>query len=169
MKFTDILPLEKWLEFEKDLYERSGLNISVYDSEGSLVSGYEEWANKLCPVIKNDEKGKGGICVNANNNISLMSKKTKRPVTEECDAGLLKFTVPVFIGDEYLGVVTGCGLLLEDGEVDTFLINKMTGLDEDELGNLSGDIEVLTEEKIDSLINYIQDELGRLIPGYIRA
>jgi ligand-binding sensor protein len=169
MKLTEILPLDKLIEFEKDLYERSGLNISVFDSEGELLLVYKEWANKLCPVIKNNEKGGTVICINANNNISLMSKKSRKPVTEECDAGLLKFTVPVFVGDEYLGVVTGCGLLPEDGEVDTFLISKMTGLDEDELSGPAAGIGVLSEEKIGSLIDYIQDELGRMIPGYMRV
>ncbi|HJX33688.1 MAG TPA: PocR ligand-binding domain-containing protein, partial [Desulfatiglandales bacterium] len=157
---------EKWHELEKELFQRSGLNVSVFDADGSMISDYPEWANSLCPVIKDDEKGKGIICVSANNTISLIAKNSKRPVTEECDAGLLKFAVPIFSDNEFLGVITCCGLLSEDSEVETFLINKITGIDEDKIKSLSKNIRIITTEKTDSLIQYIEKELSTLIPDY---
>ena len=34
MKLVDIASLEKWLELEQKIYERSGLNASVFDVAG---------------------------------------------------------------------------------------------------------------------------------------
>lgn len=167
MKLADIVSSGKWHELEKEIFQRSGLNVSVFDADGSMISGYPEWANRLCPVIKDDEKGRNMICVSANNNISLIAKNSKRPVTEECDAGLLKLAVPIFSRSEFLGVVTCCGLLSEDSEVETFLINKITGIDEDKIKGLSKDIKIIGTEKISSLIQYIEKALSDLIPDYM--
>jgi len=166
MKLAYIVSPEKWHALEKEIFQISGLNVSVFDANGLMISDYPKWANRLCPVIKDDEKGKGMICVSANNNISLIAKNSKKPTTEECDAGLLKFAVPIFSGNEFLGVITCCGLLSEDSEVETFLINKITGIDEDKIKSLSKDIRIITTEKTDSLIQYIEKELSALIPDY---
>jgi len=64
-------------------------------------------------------------------NIALQARKTKKPVIGECDAGLLKLTVPIFVGDEFLGVGGGCGLLTDDSEVETYLISMTIGVDEE--------------------------------------
>jgi hypothetical protein len=32
MKLTDILPIEKWIALEKDLHNRYGLDVNVFDS-----------------------------------------------------------------------------------------------------------------------------------------
>lgn len=55
-------------------------------------------------------------------------------------AGLIKAVVPVFWKDEFVGAMGSCGFLQDDEEVDTFLINKIIGIDEDEIIALSNDI-----------------------------
>ncbi len=160
-----MLTTAQWTEFQKNIFERSGLNVSVFDEAGAMISNYKEWANRLCPIIKNHPKGKAVICVTANNNISHMAKNSKKPVVEECDAGLLKFAVPVFSNDEYLGVISCCGLLQEGSEADTSLINKMTGISLEEAENNSKGIGTMTSERINSVIKYIGSEFGKLIPG----
>jgi ligand-binding sensor protein len=163
MILTDILTTEQWLEFQKNIYERSGLNVSVFDAEGTMISNYKEWANRLCPVIKGHPKGKAIICTVANNNISLMAKKSKKSVIEECDAGMLKIAVPVYKNDEYLGVISCCGLLQEGSEVDAFLIHKMTDINREEIENPSKDLKTLPADKISAVIKYIEDEMNKLI------
>jgi ligand-binding sensor protein len=165
MKLNDMLTLEEWTEFLKKIYERSGLNATAFDAQGAAVSTYKEWANELCPVIKGNPKGKGMICVNANNNISLMAMKSKKSVTEECDAGMVKFAVPVFTDNEFLGTISGCGLLPEGGEVDTFLIHKMTDLNEEELKKYSHGIKILPSDEINSTIKYIEEEVKKFLTG----
>jgi ligand-binding sensor protein len=56
-------------------------------------------------------------------NYAGMARQSKTPVIGECDVGFLKLVVPVFVNDEFLGSIGACGLLLEDSEVDTFIVN----------------------------------------------
>ena len=165
MKLNDIISAESLDVLEKEIYEKSGLNVTVFDDEGSLISSYSEWANRLCPLIKSNEKSKNVICTTANNNISLLARNSGKSVTEECDAGLLKFSVPAFSGEKFLGTISGCGLLSEDGnsEVDSFLLNKMAGLDEDEVKDLSKDIPSISTEKVNAVIKFIEDKLNTLL------
>jgi hypothetical protein len=75
MKLTDIAPLEKWLELEQKINERSGLNASVFDVNGVRITNFKKWANKLCPVIKADEKGQAYICAVAHQNIAALLQR----------------------------------------------------------------------------------------------
>ena len=77
----------------------------------------------------------------------------------ECDAGLAKVVVPIFVDDEFLGVAGGCGLLQKGSEVDSFLINKTTGIDVGEIDNLSDDIATIPIAKLNSVLKYIEQEL----------
>ena len=43
MKLTDVLPLEKWIELEKEINRRSGLNASVFDINGIRISDFQKW------------------------------------------------------------------------------------------------------------------------------
>jgi ligand-binding sensor protein len=166
MKLTDIAPLEKWLELEQKINERSGLNASVFDVDGVRTTDFKKWANKLCPVIKADEKGQSYICAVAHQNIAAEAEHSRKPVIAECDAGLMKMVVPIFVNDEFLGVAGGCGYVLGDGEVDTFMVNKTIGLAEEKLKNLSDDVPVMTPEQAQSHAAFIQNEVDQILNVY---
>ncbi len=163
MKLTDILPLEKWVELEKEICARSGLDASVFNVDGIRITDYKKWANQFCPAIKANEKGQSFICAVAHQNIATMARQTKAPVIEECDAGLMKAVVPIFVDDEFMGVAGGCGCFLDDGEVETFLVNKITGIDEEELETLSSGIGAITRAKVESLVEFIQEEIDKIV------
>lgn len=163
MKLTDIAPLEKWLELEQKINERAGLNASVFDVAGVRITNFKRWANKLCPVIKADEKGQNYICAVAHQNIAAESKRTRKPVISECDAGLVKLVVPIFVNDEFLGVAGGCGYILGNGEVDTYMVNKTLGLENEKLMNLTDDIPVMTPEQAQSHTEFIQSEVDQIL------
>jgi len=166
MKLTDIAPLDKWLELEQKINERSGLNASVFNVDGVRITDFKRWANKLCPVIKADEKGQNYICAVAHQNIAAEAERSRQPVIAECDAGLMKMVVPIFANDAFLGVAGGCGYVLGDGEVDTFMVNKTIGLAEEKLKNLSDDVPVMTPEQAQSLTEFIQNEVGQILNAY---
>lgn len=159
MKLLDIFPAENWMELEKEINKRSGLNASVFDAKGIRITDFKKWANRLCPVVKANEKGQSYICAVAHQNAANQAKKLRSPAIIECDAGLVKVVVPIFVDNEFLGVAGGCGLLLKGGEVDSFLINKTTGMDVGEIENLSDDIAIISIAKIESVIKYIEQEL----------
>ena len=159
MNLIDILPVEKWIELEKEINKRSGLNASVFDADGIRITDFKKWANRLCPVVKANEKGQSYICAVAHQNAANQAKKTREPVIIECDAGLVKVVVPIFVVDEFLGVAGGCGLLQWGSEVDSFLITKTTGIDVGEIENLSEEIAVISFARIESVIKYIEQEI----------
>ena len=166
MKLTDIAPLDKWLELEQKINNRTGLNSSVFNIDGVRITDYKKWANKLCPIIKADEKGQNYICAVAHQNIAAEAERTHQPVIAECDAGLMKMVVPIFINGEFLGVAGGCGYILGNGEVDTFMVNKTIGLADEKLKNLSDDIPVMTSEQAQAHTGFIQKEVDQIIKAY---
>ena len=163
MKLIDIAPLQKWLELEQKIHERSGLNASVFDVAGVRITDFKRWANKLCPIIKADEKGQNYICAVAHQNIAAQAERTRQPVISECDAGLMKLAVPIFVNGEFLGVAGGCGYVLGDGEVDSFMVNKTIGIAEDKLKDLSADIPVMTMEQARAHTQFIRNAIDQII------
>ena len=166
MKLTDIAPLNIWLELEQKINERSGLNASVFNVDGVRITDFKRWANKLCPLIKGDEKGQSTICAVAHQNIAAQARRTRKPVIAECDAGLMKLVVPIFTNGKFLGVAGGCGYVLGNGEVDTFMVNKTIGIAEEKLANLSDDIPVMTSEQAQAHTEFIQSEIERILQDY---
>jgi len=166
LKLTDILPLEAWIELEKDIHQKSGLDVNVFDTEGIRISSYKIWVNKLCPVIKANDKGQAFICAVAHMNIAAQAKREKKAVIEECDAGLIKLVVPILVNEEFIGAVGACGLLLDDGEVDSFMINRTTEIEEEEIGSLSNGIAKVTTEEAQMIAAYIQKQIKRIIGDF---
>jgi ligand-binding sensor protein len=163
MKLTGLAPLEKWTELEKDIHQKSGLDVNVFDTKGYRISEFKNWANRLCPEIKATDKGQSFICAPAHMNIATLAMRSKQPVIEECDAGMLKLVVPIFSNDEYVGAVGACGFLLGDGEVDSFLVNKMTDISEDKVERLAKGINIITTENAEILAQYIANQIAGIV------
>ena len=166
MKLTDIAQLETWLELEKKINKRSGLNASVFDVDGVRITNFKKWANKLCPVVKADEKGQDYICAVAHQNIAAQAQRSRKAVVAECDAGLMKLVVPIFLNGEFLGVAGGCGYIAENGEVDMFMISKTTGIAEEKLIDLTDEIPVMTPQQAESHTQFIHGEIEQIIKAY---
>ena len=163
MKLTELAALDKWIELEKDIHHRSGLDANVFDTKGYRISEQKNWANRLCPEIKAPDKGQSFICAPAHMNIATLAMRSRQAVVEECDAGMLKLVVPIFANDEYVGAFGACGFLLDDGEVDTFLINKMTDITEDTVERLADGIAAITAKETEILGRYITNQISRII------
>jgi ligand-binding sensor protein len=169
MKLTDLAPLEKWVELEKNVHQKSGLDVNVFDANGYRISELKNWANRLCPEIKATDKGQSFICAPAHMNIAAQAMRSGKPAIEECDAGMLKLVVPIFLDDEYIGAVGACGFLLDNGEVDSFLVNKMTDISDDQVRKLADGIPVITTEEAENLARYITIELAGIVANYDRS
>jgi ligand-binding sensor protein len=163
MKLTDLAPLDKWIALEEDIHQRSGLDVNAFDIKGYRISKFKKWANPLCPEIKATDKGQSFICAPAHMNIAAQAVRTKQPVIEECDAGMLKLVVPIFIKDEYVGAIGACGFLLDHGEVDHFLVNKMTDIAEDKVDRLADGIPIITADETEILIQYIVNQIAKIV------
>lgn len=166
MELIDILPKEGWRQLEQNLFSQFQLNCTVYNSSGVGITGKPQWCNRLCPEIKANKNSLASICAPGNQYFMAQAKATRKPVIEECDAGLIKIAVPIFVGDEFLGTAGGCGQLPVGGEVEIFLIEKTTGLSEDEISSLCEGINTMTREKAETMAAYIQEQLSQYVDDY---
>jgi ligand-binding sensor protein len=166
MKLTDIAPLERWMELENDINARSGMDANVFDTRGYRISGQKHWANRLCPAIKDTDKGQSFICAPAHMNIAAQAMRSRTPVIEECDAGMIKLVVPIFLDEEFVGAVGACGLKFEDSEIDAFLVNKMTEISEARVDDLSATVASIARQTAEDLGRYIQEKVAAILAEF---
>jgi ligand-binding sensor protein len=166
MNLTDIAPIERWMELENDINARSGLDANVFDTKGYRISPQKHWANRLCPAIKDTDKGQSFICAPAHMNIAAQAMRSRATVIEECDAGMVKLVVPIFFNEEFVGAVGACGMTFADGEIDSFLVNKMTDIAEDTVDSLSATVPAIARDKAEALGRYIGERVRQIIAEY---
>ena len=75
----------------------------------------------------------------------------------------MKFAVPIFVDDEFVGVVGGCGKLRGEGQVDQYLVHRTADLSEEVVAELSGDVETLPEDKLEAVVNYVEKKVDEII------
>jgi ligand-binding sensor protein len=168
MKLTDLAPLERWMQLENDINARSGMDANVFDPQGYRISPQKHWANELCPAVKDTDKGQSFICAPAHMNIAAQAMRSGETVIEECDAGMIKLVVPIFVGGEFVGAVGACGMRFEDGEVDAFLVNKMTEIAEDRVESLAATVPSIGRTQTEELGHYIREEVDRILASRSR-
>ena len=163
MELTDLLPLEQWTQIENEIHEHSGLESNVFNTDGIRITDNKVWVNRLCPAIKATDKGQSFICAVAHMNLANQAKDEKRPVIEACDAGLMKIVVPIFVDGNYIGAVGACGLLPAGGEVDAFLVNKMTDIDEANIEALCEDLAVIEKNSAEEVAQFIWEKIEAVV------
>jgi len=166
MELTDLMPLEKWVALEEEICSRFQIDANVFNVEGIRITDHKEWQNELCPAIKATDKGQSFICAVAHMNLAAIAQNTGEPVVEECDAGLVKMVVPIFVQDAFLGALCGCGVMLEGGEADSFLINKMTDIDAEEVEQLAVGIREISQDDVDAFVSYAKRRIGQILKDH---
>jgi len=157
MEITNIMSTERWKQLAEDIYTLFGFNGAVLDKNNVLVHSSTKWANRICPDIKGGDNRI--LCASAQKRLSKMAEEKREPVIDECDAGFVKFVVPIFSDDEFLGTVSGCGSLLEDSETDSFYIGKLLNKDEKEIKDLLNAVCRISQDRVEEAIRYVQASL----------
>jgi ligand-binding sensor protein len=163
VELTDLLPLEKWAELENEIHMRSGLESNIFNTDGIRITDNKVWVNRLCPAIKATDKGQAFICAVAHMNLANQARDTKSPVIEECDAGLMKIVVPIIMDGTFIGAVGACGLLPAGGEVDSYLVNKITDIDEDKVEALCEDLAVIEINSAEEVAQFIWEKIETIV------
>ncbi len=163
MELTDMLSVEEWARLEKELSDRFKLNCTVFKSDGISVTGKQNFCNKLCPEIKANKDALAAICAPGNQNFMARARQTGKAVIDECDAGLLKISVPIFVGEEFLGTAGGCGVLPEGGEVEDFMVQKTTGFSEEKIETLCQGLGTMTAEQAGEVAAVIEERISQII------
>jgi ligand-binding sensor protein len=159
MELTDILSKEEWSQFEQELHDRFYLNCAVYNNSGIGITGKPNWCNNLCPVIKANKDSLAAICAPGNHYFMAQAKQTKQAAIGECDAGLVKIAVPIFINGEFLGTAGGCGRLPAGGEVESFIVEKTTGLNETKITELCQGLDSMTANQAKQTAEFIESRI----------
>jgi ligand-binding sensor protein len=163
VELTDLLPLEKWAELENEIHMRSGLESNIFNTDGIRITDNKVWVNRLCPAIKATDKGQAFICAVAHMNLANQARDTKSPVIEECDAGLMKIVVPIIMDGTFIGAVGACGLLPAGGEVDSYLVNKITDIDEDKVEALCENLAVIEINSAEEVAQFIWEKIETIV------
>ncbi len=161
MELTDIMPIEDWKKLAEEIYARFGLNGGVYDKNAMLISSSTGWANQICPIIRGGDSRV--VCISASQRFSKMAKEKREPIIEECDAGFVKFVVPIFVNDEFSGLAGGCGSLLKDSEADSFYISKLLKKEEEEIKDLIITVRRISQDKVEEAIRYVQGRVEKAL------
>lgn len=161
MELTDIAPKETWVALQEELSEKFGFNADVVDRDGKKLQGLS-YGNELCRALSKDKKGFGAICVTAGASFVELAKKGE-PFTEECDALMMRVSVPVIKDGEHLGAVGGCGLLSDEEEVEEFTVGMMSDLQEDEVSELTKTVKSFSEDDIKEIRKYIQKRIDEIL------
>lgn len=115
------------------------------------------------PGDKSTDKGQSFICATAHMNMANQARRTLQPVVAECDAGLVKIVVPIFVGAEFVGTAGGCGVLLDGGEVDAFAVHKIAGMDEEQVTAVSEGVPVFNKEKVKAINRFFIESISALV------
>jgi len=159
MELTDIMSADEWKQLANDIYDIFGFNGTVYKIDNMILAKSDEWSNQLCPTIKAGEAKI--ICASAQSRLSKIVQEKKESATGECDAGLVKFLIPIFVENKFLGMVGGCGCVKEQSEIDAFYIGKM--LKKEDVSDLSGTVRSITQDNLLKAVEYVQNRINQAL------
>jgi dsDNA-binding SOS-regulon protein len=70
------------------------------------------------------------------------------------------------MGGEFIGAVGACGMKFEDGDIDAFLVNKMTDIAEDTVESLSATVPAIDRGKAEALGRYIVESVEEIMAEF---
>lgn len=166
MEMTDILPAEGWARLEQDIYERFGVSAHAHNRDGAPFTARELWGNRLCPALRAIPGAGTGICAVVNQAVRAEARQTGKSVITDCDAGLMLIAVPVVVDGEFVGMLGGCGGLRGDSEPESFLVEKLTGMSEEQVAELSSDMRKYSEDDAEAIARYIEERVAEVVRAY---
>lgn len=169
MDLLDLLTEDEWNGLSQEMHALYGISFGISDTAGARVSSYANWCNRLCPKIKSNPEALAAVCAVAAQHFTEMTRQTRKPLIGECDLGLLKIAVPIFAGDTFLGTAGGCGFAREKGDIDTFLIRKVTGMDEADADALVKDILPMSDARAMQMTEVLTAKISEIVNDYERS
>ncbi len=168
MNLLNIATEEEWNAFSKDMHRRYGISFGVSDTAGARVSSYANWSNDVCPKIKSDPESLAAVCAVAAQHFTEKCRQSRGAEIGECDLGLIKIAVPIIVDGTFLGTAGGCGFATEKGDIETFLIQKLTAMDEGQVQELVKDIAPMTQDRAVEMAGDIGRGLDAIIERYLQ-
>jgi coenzyme F420 hydrogenase subunit beta len=145
------------------------MNTFAFDHAGEHIPGKGKWANQFCPVVRGHAQRAGRICIATYETLAQAASAKRQIVVDRCGAGMLVFGVPVYVGDEYAGLVGGCGLLPPESEVDADAVSRATGMDKALVEQLAASVGEISRYDAETWIRFMEDRVRELVNRYKRG
>ena len=150
MSVYDLNSRETWQELLDETQSALGMPTALLDPDNVILQSSGE-RNELCREIRGGKESKPAICGQSQQFMAEMARNQKSSVVELCEAGMAKLVVPVFLDQNYLGSVTACGSMLPQTEVETYLVEKTTGIGGDAVAEMAGKVPSVKKEQLEKV------------------
>lgn len=132
----DLRPKEEWEAILDGFARDVNMTACLMDEGGGLLMSRVD-RYPLCASVRADTKATTFICSQTNAAMLAVVRKTLKPETGLCEAGLLRMVVPILKDGVMVGQVTACGLAAEDEEPSTLLVAEQLGITEERAAQLA--------------------------------
>jgi len=134
MKLLDIFSVEEWDKLLGNFRTTIGIAPITIDATGNSVTS-PCFTCEACRMIKSTPEG-AKRCKEGHIKMVAEAKESRKALVRFCHAKFLKVTIPVFNGDEFLGITGGCNILPQNSEVEDSFYLKLAseiGVDGEQL------------------------------------
>jgi len=146
----DLNSRENWQELLNETQSTLGMPTALLNPVNIILqSGGER--NELCREIRSRKKAIPVICGQSQQFMAEMARTQKTSVVEICEAGMAKLVVPIFRDQYYLGSITTCGCKLPETEIETYLIEKTTGIGGHAITVMAEKVPIIQKEQLQQL------------------
>jgi len=146
----DLNTREAWQELLDYMQSALGLPSALLDPENIILQSSGD-RNQLGREIRSRAKAKPVICGQSQQFMAKMARTQKTSVVDICEAGMVKLVVPLFQNQDYLGSITTCGAMLPEMAIETFLIEKATGMGKDTIDEMAEQVPTVQSEQLKQL------------------
>ncbi len=160
MSVYDIKSEEEWQKILDDLCKESEMPAALVDKK-SVVLQVSGERNPLCLKIRSNNESLAFICGQTQQFMVKKAKSTQEPVIDPCEAGMLKFLIPLFFDSEFVGSITVCGSCVPGEEIETFAIAQSTKMNEDEIRPLVKQVCEVDQEKVTGVAQRLFHEIQK--------
>ena len=150
LSMYDLNSCETWQELLDETQSTLGMPTALLD-RGNIILQSSGERKELCREIRSRKNAKPAICGQSHVFMATMARKQRSSVVEICEAGMAKLVVPVFRDQNYLGSITTCGCKLPETEIETYLIEKTTGIGGDAIDEMAEKVPIVQKEQLQQL------------------
>jgi ligand-binding sensor protein len=146
----DLNSRETWQELLDETQSALGMPTALLDPDNIILQSSGE-RNELCREIRSRNNAKPVICGQSQQFMAEMARTQKSSIVEICEAGMAKLVVPVFRDKNYLGSITACGSMLPETAIETYLVEKATGIGGDAIAEMAEKVPTVQKEQLQQL------------------
>ncbi len=153
-KLADLIDIQTLQQVQDWAARTAGVSILIRDAEGVPVT-FPSMGTEFCDLISG-EGHTNAECRDSNIRAAAVAITTGRPQKYTCHAGLTQFAAPIQVEGQFLGtIVIGDRPTQPLGSKHVENLADKFGIDRGKLMKASQDVEIWSEETMNSTINFL--------------